>query len=139
MERSSSRMAVRLAWLQGLYFLLTGAWPLVSVRTFQLVTGKKTDHLVADPPAEADHWMLFTISGLIIAIALVMLAAAWKRRISFDVALVGIASAAALTLIDIVYVARGTIAPIYLLDAAAELVIILSWIWAFVKGGVQRA
>jgi hypothetical protein len=129
----SSRLGSGLCWAQGLYFLLTGVWPLVSVDTFQLVTGKKTDHLVADPPTEADHWMLNTISALIIAIAIVILAAAWRRRISLDVALLGLASAIALTIIDVVYVARGTIRPIYLADAAVEVVIIAAWIWMLTR------
>ena len=39
------RLAVWLCWVQGAYFLVTGVWPLVSIRSFQAVTGKKTDHL----------------------------------------------------------------------------------------------
>jgi hypothetical protein len=133
----TSAGAVRLAWAQGLYFLVTGVWPLVSVRTFQLVTGKKSDHLIATPPSEADHWMLNTISALIIAISIVVLAAAWRRRVSFDVALLGIASAVGLTIIDVVYVARGTILPIYLADAAVEVLIIGVWIWVLAKGDAR--
>jgi hypothetical protein len=30
-------------WVQGIYYLLTGLWPLVSIGTFQMVTGEKTD------------------------------------------------------------------------------------------------
>lgn len=137
-SRMSSRAAVALCWVQGLYFFATGLWPLVSVDTFQAVTGKKTDHLVAEPPTQADHWMLFTNSALILAIAAVILNAAWRRRVSLDVALLGIASAAGLTIIDIVYVARGTIWPIYLADAAAELVIIAAWIWVLMKGQASK-
>jgi hypothetical protein len=129
----SSRLALGLCWAQGLYFFATGVWPLLSVKTFQMVTGRKTDHLVAEPPSEADHWMLNTISALIIAISVVILAAAWRRRVSIDVALLGVLSAAVLTIIDVVYVARGTIRPIYLADAAAEVVIILIWVWALVS------
>jgi hypothetical protein len=38
-ERSQgfSGFAVALCWAQGLYFLATGVWPLVSVDTFQAV------------------------------------------------------------------------------------------------------
>jgi len=35
-----------LCLIQGVYYLLTGLWPLVSIETFQMVTGPKTDHLV---------------------------------------------------------------------------------------------
>jgi hypothetical protein len=110
-----------------MYFLVTGVWPIVSVKTFEMVTGKKTDHLVTG--REGDHWMLNTISALIIAIAIVLLTAAWRRRITIDAALLAIASALALTVIDVVYVARGTIRPVYLLDAAVEVVLIAIWSW----------
>lgn len=32
-----------IAGVQGIYFLLTGLWPLVSIESFQWVTGPKTD------------------------------------------------------------------------------------------------
>jgi hypothetical protein len=137
-NRQSERFAVGLCWAQGLYFFATGVWPLVSVDTFQAVTGEKTDHLIADPPTNADHWMLYTISALILAISVVILTAAWRRRASFDVALLAISSASALTIIDVVYVARGTIRPIYLADAAVEFVIIALWAWVLVKGPALR-
>jgi hypothetical protein len=135
----SSPLAVALCWAQGLYFLATGAWPLVSVETFQRVTGQKSDHLIADPPTEADHWMLNTISTLIIVISVVILTAAWRRRISFDVSLLGVMSAAALAIIDVVYVARGTILPIYLADAAVEVVIIAVWAWLLAYAEHRRS
>jgi hypothetical protein len=134
----SSSLAVALCWAQGLYFLATGAWPVVSVETFQRVTGQKSDHLIADPPTEADHWMLNTISALIIVISVVILTAAWRRRVSFDVSLLGVMSATALAIIDVVYVARGTIWPIYLADAAVEVVIIAAWTWLLANGGHRR-
>lgn len=125
----NDRIAVALCWSQGAYFFVTGIWPLVSVDTFQLVTGRKTDHLVAARPTALDHWMLYTIAGLILAIAIVLLVAAWRRRPSLEVALLGLASAAALAAIDVIYVARGTIWPIYLADAAVEAAIIAVWCW----------
>jgi hypothetical protein len=32
-----------LALLQGLYFVITGVWPILSIRTFMMITGPKTD------------------------------------------------------------------------------------------------
>jgi hypothetical protein len=129
-----SSMALGLFWTQGLYFLITGVWPIVSVQSFQLVTGPKSDHLIVDSPTDADHWMLFTISALIIAISIAILAAAWRRRLPLEICLLGIASAAALLIIDVVFVARGTIRPIYSADAAIELAIIVGWLWILLTG-----
>jgi hypothetical protein len=123
-----------LLWVQGLYYLATGVWPLVSIETFQMVTGPKTDHLQSPNPTEADHWLVMTVGVLITAIAVTLLVAAWRRVNPPEAAVLAIASAAALTGIDVVYVARGVIAPIYLADAAAEVVLIAAWAVALVRG-----
>jgi hypothetical protein len=115
-----------ICWAQGIYFLLTGLWPLVSIRTFQLVTGKKTDHLVTG--SEADHWLVNTVGALVIAIAIVFLSAAWSRRENVDVAFLGISAAIALIAIDVVYVARGAISSVYLVDALLELSFVMLWV-----------
>src|SRR4051794_19239540 len=67
-----------LLWLQGVYYLVTGVWPLVSIETFQMVTGRKTDHL--ETGREADHWLVMTVGVLITAVALTLLLAAWRRK-----------------------------------------------------------
>jgi hypothetical protein len=112
-------------WIQGTYFAFTGVWPLISIETFQMVTGPKTDHLVTGD--EADHWLVNTVGVLVAANAVVFLAAAWSRRTSIDVAILGICTAMALMAIDVVYVARGVISPVYLVDAVAEGILIALW------------
>jgi hypothetical protein len=128
-ERSStnrpSSLGIAICWFQGAYWLITGVWPLVSIGSFQAITGPKTDHLVTG--SESDHWLVNTVAVLIIANALVLLFAAIRKSVTPEVILLGIASALALTGIDIFYVARRTIAPIYLADAAVEIALILLW------------
>jgi hypothetical protein len=114
-----------LLWLQGLYYFATGVWPLVSVETFQLVTGPKTDHLVTG--REGDHWLVMTVGVLITAVGLTLLVAAWRRTRAAELAILAVGCAAGLTAIDVIYVSRGAIAPIYLADAAGEVVLIAAW------------
>jgi hypothetical protein len=45
-----------------------------------------------------------------------------------EIALLGAGSALGLAAIDLIYSLRGTISSIYLLDAAAELVLVLCWV-----------
>ncbi len=116
---------------QGLYYLLTGVWPLVSIRTFQAVTGPKTDNLPTG--READHWLVKTAGVLITAVGLSLLTAAWRRRESPEAAVLAVASAAGLTAIDITYTARGVIRPIYLADAAAEVALLAGWASALLR------
>src|SRR3954465_15699644 len=111
---SSRPSFTALLWVQGFYYLVTGVWPLVSIETFQLVTGPKTDHLPTG--REGDHWLVMTLGVLITSVALALLVAAWRRQTSPEAAVLAVTSALALTGIDVIYVARGVIAPIYLAD-----------------------
>jgi hypothetical protein len=106
-------------------------WPLVSIETFQMVTGPKTDHLVTG--RESDHWLVMTVAVLIVAVAVALLVTAWRRQAPVEVAVLAVGSALALTGIDVVYVARGAIAPIYLVDAAAEVILIAGWAFALAR------
>jgi len=123
-------LAYAILWTQGTYYLLTGVWPLVSIRTFQMVTGPKTDHLPTG--READHWLVMTAGVLITAIGAALLTAAWRRRASPEIVVLAIGAALGLTSIDVIYTAREVIAPIYLLDAAIQLVLIGGWMAALI-------
>src|SRR5687767_3694414 len=118
--------------VQGLYYLATGIWPLISVETFQQVTGRKTDHLVTG--RESDHWLVMTVGVLVTAIAITLLAAWWRKTKALEIAILAITSAIGLTAIDVIYVARNVILPIYLVDAALECVLIIFWIVALNQG-----
>jgi fatty acid desaturase len=110
------KLAIGLCWVQGVYFFITGIWPLVDIESFQWVTGPKTD-----------LWLVRTVGVLIAVIAAAILLAAWRKNVSPEIKLLAIGSAAGLTAIDVIYVSLDVIAPIYLLDAAAEVVLILLW------------
>ncbi len=123
--RPIRRSTVALLWVQGTYYSLTGIWPLVSVESFQQITGRKTDHLVTGN--EGDHWLVMTVAVLVLAIGLAIVFAAWRRACPAEIALLAILSALGLTGIDIVYVYRGAIPPVYLVDAVAEVLLLLTW------------
>ncbi len=114
-----------LLWMQGLYFLVTGIWPLVSIETFQIVTGPKTDHLPTG--READHWLVMTVGVLVTSIALALFTSAWQRRLSPEGGILAVTSALGLTAIDVIYVARQVIVPIYLADAVVEVLFLAAW------------
>jgi hypothetical protein len=121
-----SRLTIWLCWAQGVYFFVFGVWPLVSIESFQAITGKKTDN--APTGLEADHWLVNCVGVLVAAIGFVFLFAAWRRRVPLDAAVLAIGSCLGLIAIDVIYVARGVILPIYLGDAAIEAVLIVGWL-----------
>lgn len=101
--------------LQGLYFLATGIWPLLSMRTFEAVTGPKVD-----------RWLVKTVGVLVAVIGVSLLADA--RRPSRGSHVLGVGSAAALAGVDVVYSLRGRISKIYLLDAVLEALLVTLWV-----------
>ncbi len=102
-----------LATLHGSYYLVTGLWPLVSMRSFEWITGRKTD-----------RWLVRMVGLLAAVIGLAILRG---RDESDQDATLPIGSALAFTTVDVVYAANGTIRPIYLGDAALELVLVAAW------------
>jgi hypothetical protein len=100
----------RLVGAQAAYYLATGIWPIADARSFQMVTGPKTD-----------VWLVKTFGALVGAVGISLgLAAARNRTGPETLALAG-GSAAALAAADIYYVSKGTIAKTYLGDAAINL------------------
>jgi hypothetical protein len=119
-------LGVLLAWIQAPYYFLTGVWPFISIRSFQYVTGQKYDHLPNG--GESDHWLVLAVGALITAVAVTLFVAAWRRNVQLEIAVLAIGAAVGLTAIDIVYVARQVISPIYLLDAVIEVPLIVGWL-----------
>jgi hypothetical protein len=116
----------RIAAIQAVVWLGTGLWPLLHMRSFQAVTGPKVD-----------GWLVRTVSALIVVIG-ATIGLAWRRdRIDPETALLGGASATALATVDVVGVAVGRIAPVYLLDAACELPLAAGWLWAWQAGALD--
>jgi hypothetical protein len=106
-----------LCFIQGAYFLITGIWPLMHMRSFIAVTGPKHD-----------LWLVRTVAVLVSAIGASLMLFAWADKIAGPIIVLAITSAAGLATIDIVYVNARVIARIYLLDAAAEIVLVATWI-----------
>ena len=115
------------AILQGVYWFLTGVWPFMHLPSFLWVTGPKED-----------IWLLYTVSVLITVIGAVLLLAAFRKRVTQEIKVLGIGGAAGLIGIDVYYALTDVIWDTYLLDAAGELVLILLWLWAGSKGLVAN-
>jgi len=105
--------------VQGLYYLATGLWPILDISSFQAVTGPKYE-----------TWLVQTVGVIIAVVGLTLLIAARKQRAGASTAVLGIGYAIVLAGVDITFVARRDIPPIYLLDAVAELGLVAWWIWS---------
>jgi hypothetical protein len=57
-----------------------------------------------------------------------------RRRVTQDIAGLAVGSCAALAMIDVVYVARGRISRLYLLDGLVNMILIGGWVMAWRQG-----
>ena len=92
------------------YYLATGLWPVADMRSFEAVTGPKVD-----------RWLVKMVGLLAAANGLALAAGATGRTPSRETCTLAVSSALAFATIDVVYVARGRIRPVYLGDAALEI------------------
>jgi hypothetical protein len=116
--------------VQGFYYLVAGIWPVVSIRSFEAVTGPKTD-----------HWLVKTMGLLIAVVGAILLIAGLRRTIIIEIGLLAAGSAGALGGAGSYFALRHVIWPIYLVDGFIELVLIALWIAAglhFAGGGRRR-
>lgn len=122
-EQSYRKLYALLSYGQAGYYALTGLWAIVDIRSSQKVTGPKVD-----------VWLVKTVGVLIIVIGAVLGLAGKRGEPVPEVPLLAVGSAAGLTAIDIIYVARKRIRPVYLLDALAEVGLIALWgVWSSLK------
>jgi hypothetical protein len=104
---------------QGVIYAVSGVWPILNLPTFEKITGPKVD-----------GWLVKTVGALIATVGVVLLSAAQRNRVTPEMAALGAGCAASLAAIDVVYVAKGRISPIYLADAVMEAGIIAGWAFA---------
>ena len=122
------RTQSEVAALHAAYYVSTGVWPLLHRRSFERLTGAKTD-----------FWLAQTVGVAVAAIGLGLAQAAAQRRpVSPELRTVACAGAAGLALVDLVFVARRRISPVYLLDAVAETALIAGWVKASSSADQER-
>jgi hypothetical protein len=125
MKRKKIERLAQSVWLvQAGYYLVSGIWPLVEIRSFQALTGPKTD-----------RWLVKTVGLLVTVIGAGLAMAGARRRITPEVATIAIGCGVGLSAIDVVYVSRSRISPVYLLDVVAHAFILGGWLIALRRPG----
>ena len=104
------------AAVQGVSYVLGGAWPLLHMRSFEAVTGPKVD-----------DWLERTTAGIMVAIGAAELWAARRDEVTPALAAIGAGSAATLGIVSAFYASSGRIRKIYLADAAFEAALLVGW------------
>lgn len=111
------------AYTQGVYWVVTGIWPLVHRRSFEWVTGPKID-----------YWLVELVGLLLAVVGGAMIVARARGRITGELGFVVIGSILALIGISVFYGAHERISPVYLVEAAVEVIFLAGWLrWAFAR------
>src|SRR3954454_14517541 len=84
-RQAVERKTANLLRAQAGYYALTGIWPFVDLRSFQLLTGPK-----------ASPWLVKTVGALVSVIGAALLSAERAKRVTFETMLLSVGSAAAL-------------------------------------------
>jgi len=101
------------AEIQGAYYVATGVWPVVHLRSFEWATGPKLE-----------GWLVKAVGGLIAAIGTTLFCAARRDRITPELRTLAVGSALWLLGVEVYYAARRRISPVHLGDAVIEAALI---------------
>ena len=100
--------------LQGWFYLVTGLWPVLHIKSFEKVTGPKTD-----------KWLVKTVGLMITCSGIIFLKFTDDRSALW----LAVMNAVTLAGVDIYYSLKGIIRKIYLLDAVVELGFVVAYIF----------
>jgi hypothetical protein len=105
----------RPALVQGIYYGVTGLWPLVLVHLFRSTSGEAM-------------WLSQVGGVLMLVIGAALCLAAYRHDRTAVVWTVGLGSAAGLLLLELVFVIRSEISAVYLIDAFLQAGVVCLWL-----------
>ena len=105
---------------QGSFYCFTGIWPLMHMPSFLRVTGPKNE-----------VWLVVAVGFLVLSIGAALVCSALQARRERSIDLLALFAALGLGAVDVRYATRQVIQDIYLLDAAVEGALVLTWFWVF--------
>ena len=120
MTDKSKNILYKTCWAQGIYFLITGIWPLLHINSFMAISGPKED-----------IWLVKTFGIILAAIGMVLISAAASKRINKETFLLAVGAAIVIIIMEVYYVSIGRIWATYLIDAFIELIFVILWTIAF--------
>lgn len=105
------------------YWLFGAIWPLVSMKSFERVTGNKRD-----------EWLVRTVALLMLSVVVTLETLRRDRRGERSLRVLGATSAGALGSVALIGPLVGRISPVYLADALVDSVLALLWVAARGRG-----
>jgi hypothetical protein len=119
--------AKSLAIGQGIFYFISGVWPIAHYESFEKVTGPKID-----------DWLVKTMGGMIASTGLSLIQGAVEKDSKSNLFPLGALPAFVLGTSAGYYATKGRISKIYFLDAFVEYSIVTAWIRYFVKSPLRK-
>lgn len=116
------RLLSAVSYAQGIYYFLSGIWPVVHINSFMAVTGPKTD-----------LWLVKTLGGIIAVCGIWFFIVAYYKKIGFRVTFLGVALASAFAFSDFYFSLTNQISIVYMIDGLAQVMLIIGWLLAFYR------
>lgn len=116
-DMKNTKAIYLLSLLQGIYFFITGVWPLIHIPSFIWISGHKYD-----------IWLVETVGITLAVVGIVLFSAGFNRRVNDETFLLATGCAAGLATVDVYYASIDRILDVYLLDAAVECILIILWV-----------
>lgn len=104
---------------QGVFYVITGLWPIVHLKSFERVTGNKRE-----------SWLAKSMGALVTAVGAALIVGSLEERPSRTLKVLGMGSAVALGLADLVFAKHSRAPKVYIGDAVAEGAALATWIIA---------
>lgn len=101
----------------GVFLSSTGLWPIVHLRSFEAVTGRKRD-----------KWLVKSMGAVLTAIGAAFIAEGVGGKRSPAIRVLGVGSTLALGGADLVYTAQNRISKVYLIDALCQAGFAAMWL-----------
>lgn len=92
--------------VQGWFYVITGLWPVLHIKSFEMITGSKKE-----------KWLVKTVGLFVLTSGIIFI----KYNDTEPALLLAILNAFMLAMVDIYYHFKGILPKVYLLDAAVEL------------------
>jgi len=106
----------RLAVAHGLFNMAAGLWPLLHYRSFEAVSGPKTD-----------AWLVKCVGGLAVGAGYAQVRGRTSPEGLAAARRIGVGTAGTFAAVDLIYGGTGRISPVYLLDAVVEALWLKAW------------
>ena len=110
------------------YWLFGAVWPLVSMKSFERVTGNKRD-----------EWLVRTVALLMLSVVATLETMRSDRREERSMRMLGATSAGALGSVALIGPLVGRISPVYLADALIDSLLAVLWLRAPRDGTASAA